>query len=627
MTRSFFIWLLVLSCTATQATAAENAAVERSGDSPTKATTEDTVTNKRFSLEQEGFARALSVSADDVPVCGSAFSSSSFILRDFRGAIRNGKGVAARVNPHLHRTFVEWETSAAETEDTTVFTWIGGSQLRPVRPAFPVPMAKLFVNETLRLRFPLGRTVDSYIVGEDGFSLRIEPRRFQSLVENSHRAWRPDGVSGFYRLHVPGEFLKLGRPLRLRVELEPAPPGCEALFYVSPRTDALRVDLRLLRDEVAQLQADLTQLRESHELLYAQLYPQLFPRFVPGKVVVAMQDDTLHLHPPSITAMNDGELVITCREATDHLSPDGRIVMVCSKDGGKTWGSRKVILDGDNVDHRAAPILELPCGDWVAVDYRAGGLYTEDGAFGVAEPRAATLWGAWSTDRGKTWSYSAEPLTVSGAATLYAEAERPPIILPNGRLLVSANYRPANTTSTTGVALAIFSSDDNGRSWQVLSKVPPRPFLVGEGTLLRAKSGRILLLSRSQEFMGGRAEASGVLMQSVSLDDGKTWSELGETGMSSMRAPAHLLQLEDGRILCTHASRSYPRSVYATISRDEGKSWDTDNTRIITNDLTNNDTTYPTTAQLSDGTLVTTWYGNLFGKFFVAVKRYRPEDL
>jgi hypothetical protein len=285
------------------------------------------------------------------------------------------------------------------------------------------------------------------------------------------------------------------------------------------------------------------------------------------------------------------------------------------------------MFDGDRVDHRAAPILELSCGDWIAVDYRAGGLYAEDGAYGIDRPRSATLWGAWSTDRGKTWSYSAQPLTVPGAAHLYAEAERPPIVLPSGRLLVGANYRPAKATETVNMGLAIFSSDDNGRSWRVLSRAPMRPFVVGEPALLRTRSGKILLLSRSQEFMAGRAEATGSLMQSVSLDDGKTWSELRDAGMSSMNTPAHLLALQDGRILCTHASRAYPGSVYVTVSRDEGQSWDADNTRIITNDLINNDTTYPTTAQLADGSLATCWYGNLFGKFFVAVKRYRPEDL
>ena len=97
--------------------------------------------------------------------------------------------------------------------------------------------------------------------------------------------------------------------------------------------------------------------------------------------------------------------------------------------------------------------------------------------------------------------------------------------------------------------------------------------------------------------------------------------------MSSMNTPAHLLQLQDGRILCTHASRTYPGSVYVTLSRDEGETWDTENTRIITNDLANFDSTYPTSGQLADGTLLTTWYANLFGKFYVAVKRYRPENL
>jgi hypothetical protein len=116
-------------------------------------------------------------------------------------------------------------------------------------------------------------------------------------------------------------------------------------------------------------------------------------------------------------------------------------------------------------------------------------------------------------------------------------------------------------------------------------------------------------------------------MQSVSHDGGKTWSELSDAGMSSMNTPAHLLQLQGGRILCTHASRAYPGSIYVTISRDEGQTWDTKATRIITHDLANTDSTYPTTAQLSDGTLLTAWHSSLFGKFFVAVKRYRPADL
>ena len=97
--------------------------------------------------------------------------------------------------------------------------------------------------------------------------------------------------------------------------------------------------------------------------------------------------------------------------------------------------------------------------------------------------------------------------------------------------------------------------------------------------------------------------------------------------MSSMSSPGHLLRLQDGRILCTHASRNYPGSVYATVSRDEGETWDTAHTKIITNDIKNYDSCYPNSGQLPDGTIVTVWYANLFGKFFIPALRWRPEDL
>ena len=283
----------------------------------------ETVSNKSFPGEQEGFARTL-VPSSGIPACGSAFNAHSYGLHDFRGPVPDSEGKVRNVEAYGDRTAVEWETTPAESAETTVFTWIGGAQVRPVRPAFPMPMATLSVDGTPRLRFPLGQTARSYVTNDEGFSLTIEPKRFQSLVEPPHRSWSPDGVSGFYRLRVPGEFLTAGKPVQVRVELNRDLPEIEQLFFVSPRSDALRVDLRVLRDEVAQLEADMVQIRQSHEMLYAQLYPQLFPKVISGEVVIAFQDETRHFHPPSLTVMRDGEIVITCREATDHLAPTDR---------------------------------------------------------------------------------------------------------------------------------------------------------------------------------------------------------------------------------------------------------------------------------------------------------------
>ena len=71
----------------------------------------------------------------------------------------------------------------------------------------------------------------------------------------------------------------------------------------------------------------------------------------------------------------------------------------------------------------------------------------------------------------------------------------------------------------------------------------------------------------------------------------------------------------------------YPGSVYITVSRDEGETWESGAMKLFANDLQNIDSCYPTSGQLPDGTLLTTWYSNLFGKFYIAVLRWRPEQL
>jgi hypothetical protein len=365
-------------------------------------------------------------------------------------------------------------------------------------------------------------------------------------------------------------------------------------------------------------------------MLYAQVYPQLFPNRIKGELVIAHQDETKHLHPAQVTVMSHGEIVITCREGSDHLAPDGRIILVRSHDGGRTWSPKEVMYDLGNSDHRSAPITELPNGDWITLDYRFGGGYNKEGVVDVETWNGPSLWPAWSTDRGKTWTFAKDPVCVSGAHPM-VEIERHMIRLPSGRLLIAGNYQqlgPNGKVDSWEVTwIAVFRSDDNGRSWQVHGKVPFDPSIIGEGTLLRTKSGKILLIVRSEAWRGADWTKHGMLYQSVSQDEGATWSGFRPTQMSSMSSPGHLLRLQDGRILCTHASRNYPGSVYATVSRDEGETWDTAHTKIITNDIKNYDSCYPNSGQLPDGTIVTVWYANLFGKFFIPALRWRPEDL
>jgi hypothetical protein len=587
--------------------------------------------------EQEGWARSLGGPPDAMLTCSTNFSARSFLLHDFRGpATAARKDAPLEQSPaHRDRSAVEWETSPAEAAEATVFTWIGASVVRPAGPSYPQTGAALFINGNKALQFPLGRT-DDWVVMSGDIRLRFEARRFKSLVENPDRIQGPDGVSGFYRLQVPAHRLQPETPLCLRVQLLPPTQNVESFFFVSPRADALKLDLNILREELTQVQRDLVQMRLANQRLCAQLYPELFPQRLRGERSVIHQSETGHLHPPSITALRDGELIVTMREASEHLDIKGRMIAVRSQDGGKSWSPKEVLFDVGNADHRSSPIFELPGspplrGEWLTTDYRAGGEYTTDGVWDNNNSvHGPTLWGAWSTDRGRSWNFTAEPMTVPGAHFPYAEAERHMIQVPEGRLLVAANYvaTPEDGAEPNWYVyrMAVFASDDDGRHWEVLSHVPPHPYTVGEPTLLRNRAGRIILLSRTHPNGEGGLERGG-LLQSDSDDEGQTWTEWRQTGMSSMGSPAHLLQLQDGRILCTHGSRIDPKSVYVTCSHDGGATWDTANTRIVADDLVNDDTCYPTSAQLQDGTLITVWYANMFEKFFIGALRYRPEDL
>lgn len=96
------------------------------------------------------------------------------------------------------------------------------------------------------------------------------------------------------------------------------------------------------------------------------------------------------------------------------------------------------------------------------------------------------------------------------------------------------------------------------------------------------------------------------VFQSVSYDKGKTWSApemlLDETG----GAPPHLIQLSSGILLSTYGRRKLPYGIMAMMSLDGGKSWEKD-IRIYENHASD-DIGYPSTVELSDGTLITVFY-------------------
>lgn len=120
------------------------------------------------------------------------------------------------------------------------------------------------------------------------------------------------------------------------------------------------------------------------------------------------------------------------------------------------------------------------------------------------------------------------------------------------------------------------------------------------------EDGRILTHIRVQHY--GEKKLF-TIYQSVSIDEGRTWSKpkpvLSELG----GAPPHIMKHSSGVLICTYGYREKPYGIRAMFSYDNGETWDVDHDLYING--VNGDLGYPSTVELNDGSLITVFYGHL----------------
>ena len=294
-----------------------------------------------------------------------------------------------------------------------------------------------------------------------------------------------------------------------------------------------------------------------------------------------------------------------------HVCPFGRIMLIRSQDGGRTWSDVKQLSQGP-LDDRDAGICMAPdgtllvnyftnilalCGQWetlpenwksVAESISLAKLNQEHG-----------FWMKRSADNGKTWSekYSI-PVNNPHGPTVMSDGT---LLLVGRKLSSSAAYQYEG--SRMGSEIAAAKSWDNGRSWKVISTLPVAPGHTPERCFephaIEMADGRIIASLRDQnDYPDIRTWLT------VSDDSGRTWSEPVESGTDY---PVHFLRIDDGRrLLMTCGRRNGAYGVVARISGDCGRSWSRD--IDIYKDGRSADLGYPTTARMADGTFFTLWY-------------------
>jgi hypothetical protein len=549
--------------------------------------------------------------------------------RDFRGSSRGYMTVPWWSHDNVRsENFVSWKTAVVPEQRATTFAFIGATAVLP--PEFSRgPQAKLFVNGTYALTLSIGFNRDvTWTEGE--FELKYISKRIEYPFAGSHRQFELHGNNGIYQFKVPAAVVEAGKPAVLKVELLPFDGWNNGWFAVKERRDVLKQSMEILSGEIESLRQDMASVNEQLQVLASQVYGDLVnTRKFEHQVIYT--NGFRHEHPADLIQLKNGELLLMTREATEHISDDGDVVLVRSKDGGKTWGERQVIAALKNFDEREGCGIQLRDGT-IIVGIFYNGLYRKDGTYLanaererlLAEPNQRHL-GAYiitSKDNGHTWS---QPNFVDTQGMPFGSLEGPtdaPIEMPDGSILMGViGYSPAGDKGNR--AAVMLRSTDQGKSWSYLSTMASDPgaklggFM--EPGIVRTKTGRIVTGLRNH----GTDHA---IYVTYSDDDGKTWVPVRKTAM--IGHPVDLIQLQDGRLMATYGIRpgrhTTPGGIRACFSTDNGVSWDIKTEVAIRNDFLNWDIGYPESLQLADGRVLTVYYYNLFNKYYIGGTTWKP---
>ncbi|GAB3904066.1 sialidase family protein [Mucilaginibacter boryungensis] len=550
-------------------------------------------------------------------------------VRDFRGASKGYMTAGWWAPGQMKKNILSWKTAVVPEKQATTFAFIGSSSVLPAEISIG-PQVKLTVNGKYALTFTLGRQLD-YTWKEGDYELKFISKRVEFPYTSSHREFDLNGISGIYELSVPASAVEAGKAAVIEVEILPFERWHNGWFMVKNRKDVLSAGtIASLKAQLDGMQQDINNLNEQTHILATRLYSKMLGNDKFEEHII-YTDGYRHLHPADLIRLKNGDILIMAREATEHFANDGDVIMLRSKDGGKTWGEKQTIIGTKDLDEREGCGIQLKDGTIVVGvfyndHYIPDGTYNWNGKVKLPEldrPRLGTEFIS-STDNGKTWS---KPTFLNIKGMPFSGVEGPtdaPIEMPGGSIIMGVIGYGINGNSHN-VGSVLLKSTDKGKTWKYVSTIAGDPDgkfggLVEPG-IVRTKTGRIIAGLRTH------ADENAIMM-TYSDDNGKTWVPAFKTDM--IGHPVDLIQLSDGRIMASYGVREgvgrhvEPGGIRACFSSDNGKTWDIKTEVQLRSDFINWDEGYPESLEMPDGRVMTVYYFNLFGKYFLGSTFWKP---
>ena len=330
-----------------------------------------------------------------------------------------------------------------------------------------------------------------------------------------------------------------------------------------------------------------------------------------------------HFAFPDVVKLKNGKFMAVYRNGNTHADKSGSIIVSLSNDG-INWDEPDVLLNDSTIDDRDPSIAVLSDGrvamNWFKYRYPAdysepwvhhlffavsdsSGLnfgehiQVDEGVFDYSETAEMNDSGIWVDENGS------EITVAASSSSIVEDGEK--IIIPAyfGNAL---NWQSMAKTPKTRVVL--YESSDGGKTWtpnEVEAAIDEKSWL-SEPALLKVTDKRWLLHVRTAK--GASPSAKGDLVQSISEDGGKTWSQYESLGFVA-HAP-ELLKLENGVIVSsfrwldwgTDVNREAVSMIY---SLDGGKTW-SDLIEIL--DCGKAECGYPGMIELPDNKILVVYY-------------------
>lgn len=306
---------------------------------------------------------------------------------------------------------------------------------------------------------------------------------------------------------------------------------------------------------------------------------------------------------PTMARLKDGRIAVGASGfRVEHVCPFGKGVIAFSDDEGESYSAPKAVFD-TVLDDRDVGLTVFGESGLIATSFnntlefqRHNMPQTEEcfdyinSVSAEDEEKALGVSFRISRDNGETFGeiYKSPVTSPHG-----------PIVLSDGKILwVGTVYE-----NTQRVEAHVINPDNGCVShYSTIKTEETGGPMLDEPNAIQLPDGRIICHFRVEE----EENKIFTLLQSVSYDNGKSWSNPEQIIKDDSGAPAHLFLHSSGILISAFSRRAFPYGIRAVFSKDGGETWSEEH-KLYENTCSD-DIGYPSTVELDDGSLLTAFY-------------------